>query len=355
MIPSRPLSLIEIITETFALYGRMFGRYALLALLFVAPGVILVTYGLASFTEDAIVSARHDINFNDNDFTAARDEMNDWIATQNPLFAPPELSHPKHDSTTTPADSLAHARVGDAHQIVYYLRTNAARFSAPILIAVFGALLLLIGIFALVSATIELSCQAFEEREWDVRDTLRNTLLRNTWKLLFLYCIYTLISIAINRVLIMMDAGIAGPLSVFLTFAQLSIVVRCAAMFPAIVSEELGPLAGLRRSWELTRGSGARMLIAAIMFALILFILAMIVSIVTGLPFGSVLSWWQAWSTNEHVTVAWFSQTFPGLLAAAAAWTALTFLLLFALGPIFITVFYYDMRTRREGPLTYVE
>jgi len=86
VIPSRSLALVEIITETFSIYGRTFVRYGLLFLLLAVPGICLVTAGTTSLTTDAIVAVRHDVIFGDSDLTNARNDLNAYLSEQNPIL-----------------------------------------------------------------------------------------------------------------------------------------------------------------------------------------------------------------------------------------------------------------------------
>ena len=343
MIPSRSLSLVEIITETFSIYGRTFARYALLFLVLVVPGLCLVAAGSVNFTGDFIASAKHDINFGDSDLTAGRNDFNGYITDWNPAF-----------SSMLPGASQPHPHAS-TRQLYYYFRTNIARFASSAELLAIGIVLLMIGIFALAGTTVDLASQVFEEREQEFFGSLRSAFARHVWKLLLLYLLYLSATWILDAILSFLPGTAGDAISSMVFVTQIYIFIRLVVTVPALVSEEIGPFQAVARSWQLTYRAGWRIVGVSVVFAMLLFIGSMILSIAMQFAFGDVSKWWNDFLTRDQLTLVWFIGSLPGFLRAAAVEMGITLLILYALLPIFGTVLYYDLRTRHDGQLMYVE
>jgi membrane-anchored glycerophosphoryl diester phosphodiesterase (GDPDase) len=124
---------------------------------------------------------------------------------------------------------------------------------------------------------------------------------------------------------------------------------------PALVSENLGPLAALKRSWEITKGNSWRIFGTLIVFAFIMITIYLILSI----PLAAVTSS----STNvvfnflrgTEVSAAHIFNSLNALILELVLVMLLTTAIFSSLSPSFLTVFYYDLRTRKDGPLMYHE
>jgi hypothetical protein len=398
MIPSRPLSFAETIRETFFLYARTFSRYLLLFIAFCIPGLLIVTYATTNFIEQVVISAQHDIDFNDQGLTAIRNEARNWLSVHDPLLIEEEQLLQQSDTTrvapadttrATPADTThtsatdtthtsatdttrtsrtdttraaTAASTGDTsrvHQFVYYFRTNLTKFSSSIALFVFGCILLLLGIFSLAVTLIDLACQVFEEHGRNLRDALRATVPKQVWNVALLFIIYVAAISAADGLVTLIDSfsdAIAGFISSLLTIAQVYLMVRLSLTLPALVSEGIGPFTALRRSWHLTRRSGWRIFKYTGIFSAIIMIVIIILSMVSGLVVsGTLIPWYEAFLSRPEISVAWFLASVPGFIHAAVIYFGILFIPVFALLPIFATVFYYDLRTRHEGPLVYLE
>ncbi len=343
MIPSRPLALVEIITETFSIYGRTFVRYGLIFLLLVAPGICLVTAGITGLTNDAVLAVKHDINFSDTDLTNARNDFNAFVTQQNPALA-----------VKLPGAGMTYPHA--ATRLVYhYVMSNVTRFSAPIDMLGAGFILLIIGVFALVASTTDLASQVFEERKQELFGSLRAALAKHVWKILLLYLIYLIAMLALDGILGLLPDAAAGVLSGFTLVAQIYVMLRLFVTVPALVSEEIGPFQSVTRSWQLTRHAAGRILGAAFVCAILLFVGSIMVFIVLQFIFSDFSVWWNEILTRDHLTIPWFLDSTPAALRAAAGEVTVLMLIIYGLSPIFCTVLYYDLRTRHDGPLVYVD
>src|ERR1700733_4421634 len=289
MIPSRSLSIIEIISETIRTMGRVFARYGILFLILAVPGVCIMTVGISNFTQTAVSSAQHDINFSDSDLTLLRNDTKSLIAAENPLL------FPQKDTTkdTVPAHSNQSEEIFSAtsRQFGYYIKTNISRFASPLSLAIFGFILYLFGMIALVAATVDLACHDFEERPLELWRSLLASLKRDSWKILLLYSIYVSANGLADSILNLLPGDAGTLLSGFVTMAEIYLAIRLIATVPIIVSEEIGPFKALGRSWQLTRRSGWRIFGTSFVFGFMLFSVSMIVSIIAGFIFPDVSSW----------------------------------------------------------------
>jgi hypothetical protein len=343
VIPSRSLALVEIITETFSIYGRTFVRYGLLFLLLIVPGICLITAGTTSFTEDFVASAKHEINFGDSDLTNARNDFNALITEQNPAI-----------SEKLPGAGLPYPHA-NTRQLYYFFRTNFTRFSSSIDLLASGLLLLTIGVFALIASTVDLASQVFEERRQELFGSLRAAFMSHVWKMLLLYLLYMIAILGLDGILGLLPDAAADALSGFVLVAQIYLVLRLFVTIPALISEESGPFQAIVRSWWLTKNAMGRIFGASFVFSIILFVAFLFVGLIMQFFFSDFSLWWNEFLTRDHLTLQWLLESVPGALWAAAAESAIALLLLFGLMPIFGTVLYYDLRTRHDGPLVYVD
>ncbi len=86
--------------------------------------------------------------------------------------------------------------------------------------------------------------------------------------------------LAFDGILGLLPDAAAGALSGFILVAQIYLILRLFVTVPALVSEESGPFAAVRRSWELTRHSGGRVFGASFVFAIIVFVGFMMASVI---------------------------------------------------------------------------
>jgi hypothetical protein len=86
-----------------------------------------------------------------------------------------------------------------------------------------------------------------------------------------------------------------------------------------------------------------------------LFSVSTIVSIVAGLAITGVADWVSEFFGAGPISVRWLLQSLPGFLASAALYMSVVMLVIFALLPAFATILYYDLRTRHDGPLVYLD
>jgi len=322
-------------------------------LLFV-PGAVLLTSGISSFGTDAMSAAEHDLHLSDSDATVIRNDFRASLREQNPFFLAEEQALLSNTGAPLPDTNSVEIHP-QTQRLAAYFQKNATLFVNSYLLFFFGGLLLLIGCFTLIASSIDLSCQIFEERPQEPIYALWSGLRGNTWKISLLYILYTIAVVLINTIIGVFPVQVGSVLAFFLMIAQIYILVRLAAVFPAMISEELGPFEAVRRSWELTRHLGWRIFAFSLAFGLVLIFVSIVVSEVTGLLFPNITSWAKDFLIKSPISFQWFIDTLPGILWSIVAEISLFLLFLFFSLPSFLTVLYYDLRTRHDGPLVYVE
>jgi hypothetical protein len=351
LIPSRPLSVFEIISETFGIFRRILLRYWILFAVLVIPGAIAITVGLQTFAINKVEALQHDLRYSDNDLTSLRDEVRAEMRRESPVFELEEQALGVHD-TLSAIPGTSHM-----HTVRMYLISNTSDLGTVGLIA-FGFFILLAGVLIVFAATVDLACQVFEERGADARDALRSAFRTHFFRMLVLHMIYWA-GVVLIDVIISVIAGVsfraAAMLSSFATVLEFYATIRLTVAVPSLVSEELRPMEAIKRSWQLTRGAWLRTLVIAFAFGLVLLVMTLVVSSLAGLVFPGVMEWLKQALSLRPVTFNWMYDSLPGLFWSITGEMTILVLLLGAFIPVLATVYYYDLRTRKDGPLMYVD
>jgi hypothetical protein len=203
----------------------------------------------------------------------------------------------------------------------------------------------------------DLACQVFEERPLELGSTIVATLKRHLWIWLILYVAYVLASGVFGTITESLyvegTSGVNDIISILVFAVELYVISRIAFVVPSLVSEEMGPIQTLKRSLLLTRHSWMRVLIHLAAFGLLLIGVALILFVIGGIIEASAFTWWMDFLRLPSVTVRSFLAEFPRLANSMIVFLSIPVFLLFPLLQIFSTVFYYDLRTRADGPLAY--
>ena len=351
MIPSRPLSLAEVIAETFGITRRILLRYWLLFAILILPGAVVITIGMQQFAQSKIAALQGGLRYTDSALTVLRDEMRHTMRERSEFFALEEQVLGVQDTASLNAGS-AHIREVRS----YFERTVGD--PTPLITIVLGSLLLLIGALALFAGTVDLASQVFEERAQELGEALKAAFRKHFFRMLALHVIYWSVIVFVDILLSMIGAISIAASSVLGSFAlvfELYASMRLTAAVPSLVSEEMGPVRAIVRSWQLTRGSMARTLALWFAFGMVLFIATLGVSAIGGVVFPGVMDWLQQALSMRPLTFAWLHASVLGLLWSFAGEMTLFVLLLGAFVPVFATVYYYDLRTRKDGPLIYID
>jgi membrane-anchored glycerophosphoryl diester phosphodiesterase (GDPDase) len=112
------------------------------------------------------------------------------------------------------------------------------------------------------------------------------------------------------------------------------VVIRLSLTLPALVLERVNPVAAIRRSWQLTRGSFWRLLGILLLTGVVVFLAELVLSI----PFDVI-----------EAAVAGSDTTSVSALAVTAAGTIIAATIALPLSAGVSVLLYADLRMRREG------
>lgn len=222
----------------------------------------------------------------------------------------------------------------------------------------FSGILFIIGLSGAYAAMIDSSAAEFEEREGSLSTFIRHTLRRNLWKILGLFIIVNILPSIVANILIAIAESISPSLGGFVSLVTLFLCfyvwLRLSFAMPAAVSEEIGVRASLERSWHLTTFQTLRVFGISSLFWFGMFGVSVILSIILGLLMGGMAyGWLMDFLGTAPMTIAQFTKG----VSEYVFWTLIFIEILFGCYlfflPVFTTVFYYDLRTRLDGPLSY--
>ena len=375
MIPSRPLDLGGIIGETIRIVKRTYWRAALLFIVFTAPGILVMHYGLDNALDGGQLILQK--------FTAASPETPELIRdyfvstdTKNNSFLLYRLTDPKLFHVIDSVKEKVKLKYPDSAHSRIFVRLDSiadivdkqtgksvgdailSEMGSGILILFSGLFLLLLGFVASSGALYDLICRAYEERLFPLASIFRLSLTQSMWLILIQYVLIFLammmglglvltISIAISPIL----AALGLLVSIFFLIYAVVRILFCTA---ALISEELGPIAAIKRGLDLTKGNFWR--IAGI--SLLVGIMIWIIDVLIQTPFSLLISSDLKWITEFIRGNTNIPLLFRGIKSDIVNLEIVYFIssaLSVAFAPAFLTTFYYDLRTRKEGELEYPE
>lgn len=161
---------------------------------------------------------------------------------------------------------------------------------------------------------VQMTADAYDGGSADLADVLRRTLPR-------------IPAVIVGQVLRVLTVSLA---TVALVVPGLIVLVRTSFMAQANVLEGAGPVAGMGRSWALSKGNAWRVLGGIGLAWLLLFVVLFGLQMVAGI--GGMLIGGTAM-----------------LMIASLIVSALGMALIYPLVPIVSTLMYFDLRIRREG------
>lgn len=377
MIPSRPLDFGGIINESIRIIRETWWRSALVNAVCSLPGILVMLVGfnlLFSGFDDLIsrylgAADQHLTEYRDLVLIKAgkperlsiyRIQYPEVLAAVDSVHAAVAAKYP--DSVSRQAlqdrvDSISHA-----------ISHPAAKFDVDVFLSsimpglvwlLIGLVIALVGGAAATAATYDLACRAFEQRAFSLARIFNNTFRRWMWMLLLQYLLIGLAMLTGLGVVVGITAAISPVLGVLGVLASFGLIayalIRLVFAPVALVSEDLGPVAAVTRSFALTNGHWWRVfgitVLSLIMIMIVISIIRVpftyaahfdervLIDVVNAVPgslqhaFSSLRSW---------MTSYMFVLIIPSALAASFF-------------PSFLTSFYYDMRTRLDGPLDYYE
>ncbi|MDP4231037.1 MAG: hypothetical protein Q8916_11615, partial [Bacteroidota bacterium] len=233
-----------------------------------------------------------------------------------------------------------------------------SELSGGILVSLGGVFLLALGLLAALGGWYDLACRAFEERAMPLGRILGSTLTWSMWMLLAQIAAIIL-SIFIALGIIVGVASVISPVLGALSFFA-SIVcmiyagVRLMFCGVALVSEESGPIAAIKRSLALTQGIFWRVIGISLICGTTIYIISAIIQTPLSMAINGDIRWLLEFGRgNMSISqlLGNLKQTIRDLELVYIISSALTAIFF----PAFLATFYYDLRTRKEGPLEYPE
>lgn len=373
MIPSHPLDLGGIIRESIRIVKRIYWRAALLFIIFTAPGILVVHYGLDNALDGGEVILHK--------FTAASPEapklIRDYLISSNTksnsfllyrltyskLFHVidsvkekvkleyPDSAHSRIfarlDSIADIVDKQTGKSVGDA---------ILSEVGGGLVISLSGLFLLILGFVACSGALYDLTSRAYEERSFPLDSIFRIAFTQSMWLILIQYVLIFLammmglglvvtISVAISPVL--------GAFGLFIsTFFLIYAILRILFCRAALVSEELGPIMSIKRSLDLTKDNFWRIFGISLLVGLIIYIAYALIQTPLSLAISSDLTWITEF-IRGNTNISFLFRGIKGDILSIELVYFISSALTIAFVPAFLTTFYYDLRTRKEGELEY--
>lgn len=375
MIPSRPLDLGGIIGESIRIVKRTYWRAALMFIVFTVPGILVMHYGLDNALDGGQVILQKFIaaspeapelirdylvssNTKGNTFLMYRFTYSKLFHVIDSVKEKVKLEYPDsaHSRIFTRLDSIAEIvdkqtgkSVGDA---------ILSEVGGGLLTSLSGLFLLILGFVASSGALYDLTSRAYEDRPFPLGSIFQLSLTQTMWLILIQYVLIFLammmglglvvtISVAISPVL--------GALGLFISiFFLIYAILRILFCRAALVSEELGPIMSIKRSLDLTKGNFWRIFGISLLVGLIIYIAYALIQTPLSLLISSDLKWITEFirgNTNIPLLFRGIKGDIVNLEIIYFISSALTI----SFVPAFLTTFYYDLRTRREGELEYPE
>ncbi|HYM21107.1 MAG TPA: hypothetical protein VEW28_08910 [Candidatus Kapabacteria bacterium] len=377
MIPSRPLDLAGIFAETIRIIKKTYLYAAIVALIFTGPGLAVMLIGADRVADDTSSLIRTE----NLDTPAVRQVIHDQLIRsvkhkstlliyrfQYPnIFEQYDSVHDilvaKYPGDSGLAmlqaefDSLTHISRGAVNK-----NAEAAAISTLIADTIFfgaGLLLVILGVFFGIGAQYELSIRAFEERPFHLTKIFKHTLTRHGWLLMVQTAMLVLVMMLGLSVVVGIASAISAVLGVFAALGAIGViiymVIRLMFSWIVLVSEGTGPVASATRSMEYTGGHFWR--IVGITFIGGLGIA--IVGAILKLPFNFIFKVdthpIQTYISGENTSLVAIVDFFRYMVVNLFALSLVSGLLTASFSPAFMTAFYYDLRTRLDGPIDYYE
>jgi hypothetical protein len=373
MIPSRPLDLGGIIAESIRIIKRTYWRAALLFIIFAAPGIIVMHFGLDNVLDRTQVFVQ---KFSDvspktplllRDYFLSGSSESTTVSIYQLYY--PDLFHiidsvreavkreypdSAHSNIETQLDSISH---------IVYTQTGKSTVDSFIsnigvgfVILLSGFILFILGIVGGYSAFYDLCCRAYEERSFAFAPIFRMALSQSMWLILIQYILIFLAMVTGLGVvvgIIVVISPVLGLLGIIVALVFLIYMgMRILFCGVALVSEELGPFEAIKRSLDLTNGIFWRVFGIGLICGLIIYIADAIIQTPISFVISADLKWFIEFlrgNTNIPLLFKGIKGDIFHLELVYVISTALTS----AFFPAFLATFYYDLRTRREGELEY--
>lgn len=373
MIPSRPLDLGGIIGEAIRIITKTYWRAAIVVLLFCAPGFIVIHFAvselltgtqnivekLTAASPDAPILMRDYIFLNNassrTSITYLRLQYPDLFIAIDSIQSSLKTKYPDSTSRLTlrsQIDSIAKIARANNPSLI------SDMYPAFIILFV-GIILFILGTIGSTAARYDLNSRAYEDRVFPMREIFRLSYKQNLWLLLVQYVIIGFAMLFGFGMLIGITFAISTALGAFALLASCIVIVyavlRIIFSGIALVSEEASPFPAIKRSLDLTNGSFLRILGIVIVCGIIIAVMGIMLRIPFSIAFSGNMDWLINYIRGNSINIA---NMFRDIRSSMINWeivTIISALLTASFGSAFITTFYYDLRTRKDGVLEYEE
>jgi hypothetical protein len=386
MIPSRPLNIGEIITETIGMSWRTFIKVFVVAAILSGISTFLYVWGITDIINRTYIVLEKNYPLDSVSVSNYREGMLREIDEENPLFytiyikqylrnvnvdikKEIERSADSITQVSPSADTLHAPSQFDnvqSHDSRDYFDETASFFidNSEALFGIFDGIFFSTLVSVLVSLilgtfVLDICIRYFEQRKLNIIAALVATLRRNAWMSILMYLLMVFVLLfgfgAMLSIAVFMPTGLEILLVMFAFFMLILTGVRLVFAQAALVSEELGPWEALHRSWQLTKGHFWRIVGISIVVGLILIVMEAIVQAIAGIFDTRQGTMIIGLISGEHTNVKAAFEELISLIQVSSIQSVAVGVLFITFIPSFLTVFYYDLRTRKDGPLTYPE
>lgn len=378
MIPSRPLYIGDVINETFKMSWKTLLRVVIVALILSAASTFVYVWGISGIVERGYAVLEKNYPLDSTSISTYRMGVLKEIKKENPFLLALYFPDVKVDiddeikkvADTTKIDSLQTA--GDSVVTVATIDTRnyleeTGDFFVDNSEAIFGIfdgiffasmISILISIF-LSTFILDICIRYFEERKLNIAAALATTLRRNVWMSILMYLLMIFILLFGFGAMVGIAVIMPVPLEVLLILFAVGMLVLTGVrlMFAqvALVSEDLGPWESLHRSWTLTQGHFWRIVGIFIVLLLIVVVFEAIAQAIVGIFDMTNTDMITGLISGEHTNVKAAFDELITLIQISSIQSLIVTVIFITFSPSLLTVMYYDLRTRKDGPLTYPE
>jgi hypothetical protein len=385
MIPSRPLDLAGIIGEAIRLIKKTYWRTALVSLMCFLPALIVMWFGIDNLLDSSeTVVKKCLVKKCLQSAPEAPSLVRDYLFLMKKSTTPQEIIYRfQYPGLFTVIDSVSadirlrypddssRAELKAKFDSVGSVISGALKaqsgetlldaFLPGLILCAIGFISYMLAAIAQSAALYDLECRAFENRPFHLGAVFRLALSRNMWLLIVQFFLIVLAMALGLGVVVGITAAISTVLGVLGLFA--SFVVIAYALFRimfasiALVSENLGPIASVKRSFALTTGQFWRVVGICMLGVLMIFIIrTIIMTPVQQIMYSSFTGVAANFIRGNPPDVLGLIHQVRSSMMSYLGWIAIIpSLLLSSLYPAFFTTFYYDLRTRLDGPLDYYD
>lgn len=378
MIPSRPLYIGDVINETFKMSWKTLLRVVIVALILSAASTFVYVWGISGIVERGYSVLQKNYPLDSASVSTYRMGVLKEIKKENPfllaLYFPDvkvdiddEITKvadtTRIDSLQTTSDSIATVAAIDSRNYLeetgdFFTDNSEAIFGIFDGIFFASMISILISIF-LSTFILDICIRYFEERKLNIVAALTTTLRRNVWMSILMYLLMIFILLFGFGAMVGIAAIMPVPLEVLLILFAVGMLVLTGVrlMFAqvALVSEDLGPWESLHRSWTLTHGHFWRIVGIFIVLLLIVVVFEAIAQAIVGIFDMTNTDMITGLISGEHTNVKAAFDELITLIQISSIQSLIVTVLFITFSPSLLTVMYYDLRTRKDGPLTYPE